>query len=88
MQKHLDTFANTFPPKSMVPSRVYIIPTIDKGLKPGSRMAEKHFARLQDAVESLNARWNASMFPHRFRDEPEIAYNAVRTLLEGMNAGS
>lgn len=82
MQEHLDTFAETFPRTCSVPGRVYIVPTVDRGLIPGSRIAQRHYPRLQTAMGSLHAKWNASMFRQNFRDEPEIAYNAVQNLLQ------
>ncbi|KAL4073397.1 hypothetical protein J3A83DRAFT_4370693 [Scleroderma citrinum] len=63
MQEHLDTFANAFPQKRGVPSLVYVVPTIDKGLKPGSEMAERNFSKLETAVKSLSPKWSVSMFP-------------------------
>ena len=82
IQEHLDTFAETFPRGCSVPGRVYVVPTMDRGLIPGSRIFQRHYPRLQTAMHSLHTKWNASMFRQNFRDEPEIAYNAVRNLMQ------
>ena len=84
MQRHLSTFKGTFPRGcTWVPSRVCVVPTIDKALKPGCNSVQEHFPKLQAAVNSVNSldEWNASMFSQKFRDEPGIACNAIQNLL-------
>ncbi|KAL4064645.1 hypothetical protein J3A83DRAFT_4443674 [Scleroderma citrinum] len=85
MQHHLDTFAKTFPAGYTVPSCVCVVPTIDRGLKPDSSLVQRHGPKLEAAVRSLGVAWNASMFPERFRDEPELARKALRHLLRNIS---
>jgi len=80
MRSHLRTFKETFPRGCRAPSRVCVVPTIDEGLKPNCNLVRQHLPKLQAAVNSLNE-WQASMFPQIFRDEPEIACDAIRNLL-------
>ncbi|KAL4061756.1 hypothetical protein J3A83DRAFT_4345205 [Scleroderma citrinum] len=78
IRRHLDTFTRTFPNGHCVPSFVYVVPTI-QGLKPGATV-ERHFPKLQAAVNSLSANWKASMSSERFQNESSIACDAVRHL--------
>ncbi|KAI5998377.1 hypothetical protein F5J12DRAFT_324334 [Pisolithus orientalis] len=84
MQRHLDTFAMRFPNKSMVPSRVYVVPigsSADAKLGPGQRLSE-----LESVMKSSNShcgrRWQVSVFPGVFEGQPEIAWSAALLLLK------
>ncbi|KAI6024268.1 hypothetical protein EDC04DRAFT_281097 [Pisolithus marmoratus] len=78
MQRHLDTFAMRFPNKSMVPSRVYVVPTGNSAsAKLGQRLSE-----LDSVVKSSYGKWRVSMFPEVFEGQPEMAWSAALLLLK------
>ncbi|KAI5998382.1 hypothetical protein F5J12DRAFT_324940 [Pisolithus orientalis] len=82
MQRHLDTFATRFPNKSMIPSRVYVVPTANSvDAKLGQRLPE-----LERLAESSNSnadrKWHISVFPGVFEGQPEIAWSAALLLLK------
>lgn len=87
MQRHLHTFAETFPRGSKVLTRVHVVPTVVGGVNPGSTLVQIHFPRLQSAVNSLDAKWNTSMSCQNFGGEPDIAYNAVQDLVQDIVTG-
>ncbi|KAI6033482.1 hypothetical protein BKA83DRAFT_1794698 [Pisolithus microcarpus] len=81
MHRHLDIFATCFPKKSMVPSRVYLVPignSADAGL--GQRLSE-----LDNAVKSYRnggRKWHASVYPGVFDGQTEVAWSAAVLLLK------
>ncbi|KAI5996970.1 hypothetical protein EDD15DRAFT_385717 [Pisolithus albus] len=82
MQRHLDMFATSFPKKSMIPSRVYVVPTGNStSATLGQRLSE-----LDDVMKSLHHngghKWHASVFPGVFNGQTEVAWGAAVLLLK------
>ncbi|KAG6335340.1 hypothetical protein ID866_3751 [Astraeus odoratus] len=73
MRMHLNTFRRTFPVGYMIPSRVYVVPTMDKSCRLSDDKVTERMSQLTDQVTSLNkpGTWHASMFSEVFRGQPE-----------------
>ncbi|KAI6108244.1 hypothetical protein F5141DRAFT_1215985 [Pisolithus sp. B1] len=82
MQRHLDTFATTFPKKSMVPSYVYVVPTGNSAdSKTGQQLPELESVA-KSSYGNGGRKWRASVFPGVFKGQSEIAWSAALLLLK------
>ncbi|KAI6128088.1 hypothetical protein EDD16DRAFT_1892624 [Pisolithus croceorrhizus] len=86
MSRHLETFAEAFPSKFTVPSRVYVVPTINSNSTLSSEALGQRLLQLNTVMEALsghgNCKWHASMFPGVFKGQQETAWSAALLLLK------
>ncbi|KAI6111674.1 hypothetical protein EDD16DRAFT_948267 [Pisolithus croceorrhizus] len=89
MSRHLETFAEAFPSKFTVPSRVYVVPTINSNSTLSSEALGQRLLQLNTVMEALsghgNYTWHASMFPGVFKGQPETAWSAALLLLKDIS---
>ncbi|KAL4062803.1 hypothetical protein V8B97DRAFT_1680536 [Scleroderma yunnanense] len=89
IERHLNIFSSTFPARCAVPSRVCVVPTLERACKLGSDKVGERLSRLDTETHLLDgSKWSASMFPDVFEGQSEIAWEVVQKILEDMSVSS